>query len=433
MFTYPGKTEMGEDPFDAEFMLDLSEPKSVGRYEIVRKLGQGGTGVVYLGKDRYIKRYVAIKMSLPNSEKSRVRFFQEAQSAGRLNHPNIVAIYDADLYKDFCYLTLEYVDGPTLKKFCQKDSLLPLKRVVQITLDACNGLDYAHKRGVIHKDIKPSNIIIDESEGRAKITDFGIAQITDKTAEIGIFGTPSYMSPEQAEDKVVGSETDIFSLGCVLYELLTGQKAFLGSNHFSIMYKIINEEAESILKIRPELPQILDQIIRKALAKDIAERYSTCMAFADDLRVSLRGLTGGVDNEEMGDMVDYIHHVPFFHNFTRDQLGELLSANHIIRVPRGKVVVEEGEISDTFYIVLSGSLNIKKGREVIAQVSDGECFGEMAYIAGQGRSATVMAESDCILMEIPPALVERLSESIQLLFFKNFATTLVRRLSKSLE
>ena len=433
MFTFQGKTEMAENPFDAEFVFDLAEPKSVGRYEIVRKLGQGGAGVVYLGRDRYIKRYVAIKMSLPDSDKSRERFFQEAQSAGRLNHPNIVAIYDADVYKDFCYLTLEYVDGSTLKKSCHKDSLLPLKRVVEITLDACNGLDYAHKRGVIHKDIKPSNIIIDGSEGRAKITDFGIAQITGKTAEMGVFGTPSYMSPEQAEDGVVGPETDIFSLGCVLYELLTGQKAFSGNNHFSIMYKIINDEPESILKIRPELPEILDRIIRKALAKDIAERYQTCMAFADDLRVALRGLTGAVQNEGMGDVVDYVHHIPFFHNFTRDQVGELASANNIIKIPKDKVVVEEGEISDTFYIVLSGSLNITKGSNIIAQVSDGECFGEMAYIAGQARSATVVAETDCILMEIPPSLVERLSNSIQLLFFKNFATTLVRRLSKTLE
>jgi eukaryotic-like serine/threonine-protein kinase len=421
---------MARPPFDKEFVAGLVGLESVGRYDIVRKLGEGGTGVVYLGKDRYIKRYVAIKMSQPTSDRTRERFFLEAQSAGRLNHPNIVTVYDADVYKDFCYLTLEYVEGPTLKKFCFKEDLLPVGRAVEIISSACYALDYAHKKGVIHKDIKPSNIMLNK-HGSAKITDFGIAQMVGKTAEMGVIGTPSYMSPEQAEDGIVGIETDVFSLGCVLFELLTGQRAFAGSNHFSIMYKIINKEPESILKIKPDLPEILDRIIRKAVAKDLKERYQTCMAFADELRVALRGLTGIVHDDKINDLVDYVHHVPFFRNFTREQVEELVTPQNIIKVPKGKIVVAEGEISDTFYIILSGKLKIRKGDEDIALIVDGECFGEMAYIAGQARYATVVAETDCILMEITPQLVERLSKSIQFLFFKNFATTLVQRLSKS--
>ena len=185
-----------------------------------------------------------------------------------------------------------------------------------------------------------------------------------------------------------------------------------------------------MLKIRPDLPEILEQITRKALAKDIKERYQSCMAFADELRVALRGLRGIVQDEETSEVVDYVHHVPFFHNFTREQVNELVSANNIIKVPVGKVVVSEGEISDTFYIILSGKLKIMKGDEKIALIGDGECFGEMAYIAGQARFATVVADTDCILMEINPTFMERLSKSIQFLFFKNFAMTLVRRLSK---
>jgi CRP-like cAMP-binding protein len=185
-----------------------------------------------------------------------------------------------------------------------------------------------------------------------------------------------------------------------------------------------------MLKIRPEIPEILEQITKKALAKDIKERYQSCMAFSDELRVALRGLRGIVKGEETSEIVDYVHHVPFFHNFTRDQVNELVSANSIIKVPVGRVVVSEGEISDTFYIVLSGKLKIMKGDEEIALIVDGECFGEMAYIAGQARFATVLADTDCILMEIDPAFMERLSTSIQFLIFKNFAMTLVRRLSK---
>jgi serine/threonine protein kinase len=406
-------------PFDEEFIAGLEDLTEVGRYEIIRKLGEGGAAAVYLGKDRYIKRYVAIKMSQPTSDKSRARFFLEAQSAGRLNHPNIVAIYDADVYKDFCYLTLEYIEGPTLKKFCHKDELLPMSRAVEIVFSACNALDYAHKQGIIHKDIKPSNIMLNK-DGAIKITDFGIAQMIGKTAELGVIGTPSYMSPEQAQDGIVGNQTDIFSLGCVLYELLTGERAFSGENSYVIMYKTINKEPESMLKVRADLPEILEQITKKALAKDVKERYQSCMAFADELRVALRGLRGIVKDEETSEIVDYVHHVPFFHNFTREQVNELV----------GRVVVSEGEISDTFYIVLSGKLKIMKGDEETALIGDGECFGEMAYIAGQARFATVVADTDCILMEIDPAFMERLSKSIQFLFFKNFAMTLVRRLSK---
>ncbi len=420
---------MSRTPFDEEFIAGLADLTDVGRYEIIRKLGQGGAAAVYLGKDRYIKRYVAIKMSQPSSDKSRARFFLEAQSVGRLNHPNIVAIYDADVYKDFCYLTLEYIEGPTLKKFCHKDELLPLSRAVEIVFSACNALDYAHKQGIIHKDIKPSNIMVNK-DGAIKITDFGIAQMIGKTAELGVIGTPSYMSPEQAEDGIVGNQADIFSLGCILYELLTGERAFSGENSYVIMYKTINKEPESMLKVRPDLPEILDQITKKALAKDAKERYQSCMAFADELRVALRGLRGIVKDEETGEIVDYVHHVPFFHNFTRDQVNDLVSPDNIIKVPVGRVVVSEGEISDTFYVVLSGKLKIMKGDEEIALIVDGECFGEMAYIAGQARFATVVADTDCILMEITPHFMERLSTSIQFLFFKNFAMTLVRRLSK---
>ncbi len=421
---------MSKGPFDTKFISSLSDLKRVGRYEIISKLGQGGAGVVYLGKDRYIKRLVAIKMANPTSERSRERFFIEAQSAGRLNHPNIVTVYDADVYEDLCYLTLEYIDGPTLKKFCNEDSLLPLNKVVESVSSACYALDYAHNHGVVHKDIKPSNIMLDKT-GAAKITDFGIAQMVGKTAEMGVFGTPSYMSPEQAEDRDVGNQSDIFSLGCVLYELLTGVRAFSGNNNFTIMYKISNQEPESILDIRPDLPPILGQITKKALAKDVKERYQTCMAFADDLRVALRGLPGIVDDEKISDVIDYVQNAPFFNNFTKEQVRELVSSDNIIKVPIGKVVVAEGEISDTFYIILSGKLKIMKGDdEEIASIADGECFGEMAYIAGQARFATVVAATDCVLMEITPDLIDKLSKSIQFLFFKNFAMTLVRRLSK---
>ena len=217
---FRGKGE-GTGPVDTQFLTDLSDIKTIGRYEIISQIGQGSMGLVYLGRDPYIKRNVGIKISRPaadvgkeKAERYRERFFIEAQSAGRLMHPNIVSIYDAGMHKDFCYMAMEYIDGPTLKTFCNNNQLLPVSNVVEIMFIACKALDHAHKMGVIHRDIKPLNIMLKKS-GHIKITDFGIAQIkSEQIASRGIVGSPSYMSPEQVRQKPVENRTDIFSLGC---------------------------------------------------------------------------------------------------------------------------------------------------------------------------------------------------------------------------
>jgi serine/threonine-protein kinase len=361
-------------------------------------------------------------------------FFVEAQSAGRLAHPNIVAIYDAGMYKDFCYMTMEYIDGPTLKKFCHKDYRLPISNAVQIVFIAAKALDYAHEKGVIHRDIKPSNIMINKA-GYVKITDFGIAKVkSEQTAHQGIVGSPSYMSPEQVRDQKVGYQTDIFSLGCVFYELLTSERAFPGDNHFSIMYKIVREDPVPMRTIRPEIPEILEKILQKALAKDPNERYQSGGDFAYDLRVALRGLRGGTAKDsKISDVVDYVHSVPFFGNFSKENVREILKASNILKVPRGKIIVAEGEIDDCFYVILSGRAAVHKNGAVIAKIGRGECFGEMASLSGQMRTASVVAETDSILIKISSTLLDRSSASIQILFLKTFLTTLIKRLSDSLD
>ena len=395
-------------------------------------------GVVYLGRDPYIKRNVGIKISRPaadvgkeKADKYRERFFIEAQSAGRLMHPNIVAIYDAGMHKDFCYMAMEYIDGPTLKKFCTKSHLLPISNVIEIVFIACKALDHAHKMGVIHRDIKPLNIMLNKA-GHIKITDFGIAQIkSEQIASKGIIGSPSYMSPEQIRQKPIENQTDIFSLGCVLYELLTGERAFPGDDHVSIMYKVIKEEPVPMEKIRPELPEILLKITKKALAKDTGKRYQTCEDFAYDLRVALRGLKESTKNNKTEDVFDYVRSVSFFENFTKYQVKEILKSSSVYKVPRGDAMVAEGDIEDSFFILLSGKASVQKNNKKIANINRGEGFGEMAYLSGQAREATVLAETDCILMEISATLLDRSSESVQLLFLKSFANNLIHRLAKS--
>jgi len=435
--TFLGKGE-GTSPVDTKFLTDLSDLKTIGRYEIIRKIGQGSMGLVYLGRDPYIKRNVGIKISRPaadvgeqKAEKYRQRFFIEAQSAGRLMHPNIVAIYDAGLYKDFCYLAMEYIDGPTIKKFCNTNNLLALTNVVEIIFIVCKALDHAHKMGVIHRDIKPLNIMLKKS-GDVKITDFGIAQIkSEQMASTGIVGSPSYMSPEQVKQKPVGNQSDIFSLGCVLYELLTGKMAFPGDDQVSIMCNVVKEEPIPMDEIRPDLPEILVKITGKALAKDPSQRYQTCEDFAYDLRVALRGLRGTIRSSKFEDVFDYVNSVPFFENFSKNQVKEILKSSSVYKVPRGEAMVSEGDIEDSFFVLLSGKASVQKDNRRIATISRGECFGEMAYLSGQARTATVMAETDCILMEVSATLLDRASEIIQLLFLRGFAMNLIQRLAKS--
>jgi serine/threonine-protein kinase len=419
---------MSDISVHSDFKTALKDLKTIARYEIVRKLGEGSSGVVYLGMDPYIKRHVAIKISQSTSNRALERFFTEAQSAGRLNHPNLVAIYDIGMQDDLCYITMEYVDGTTLEKYCRKDNLLPVSKAVEIIFNVCNAIDYAHKQDIIHRDIKPSNIMLSKSDIPI-ITDFGIAQMTQQTSEVGVWGTPSYMSPEQLKEETIGSYSDVFSLGCVLYELLTGEIAFPGDNNFTIMYKVTNEEPTAITELRPDLPGMLDDIIKKALAKDPAKRYQTCMDLTYDLRVALRGFTETFLDGKVKDAVDYVHHAPFFQNFTREQVKELITASSIVKFPKEKVIVAEGEIDDTFYILLNGNAKIRKNNQDIAFIGVGECFGEMAYISGQARTATVVADTECILIKISATLMDKSPDDIQLLFYKNFAKTLVNRFS----
>ena len=419
-------------------MFDLHNIKTIGRYQILKQLGQGSAGAVYLGKDPYIERHVAIKVyRLPNDtgpeeiEAYKKSFFVEAQSAGRLMHPNIVTIYDADLQQDFCYITMEYIDGSTLEKFCKPDNLLPIERVLKIIFNVCKGLEYAHQNEVIHRDIKPSNIILSLS-GQVKITDFSIAYIKRGHATVvkGLFGSPSYMSPEQVKEEFITERNDIFSLGSVLYELLIGKKAFEGENEYSIMFKIVNNDPPPILELKPELPKIFGDILGKALAKDPSQRYQCSMDFAYDLRLALHSLKETPKETHDSELLSYIKDLPFFSTFAENQIDQILSACDLVKVEKGETIIQEGEIDDSFYILISGQVLVQTGSEEVAVLEKGQCFGEMAYLTGEARSATIITKEECILLKISSTLLNGLSEDIQLLFFKNFTQTIIKRLSK---
>ncbi|MBS1237037.1 MAG: serine/threonine protein kinase with Chase2 sensor, partial [Deltaproteobacteria bacterium] len=273
-------------------LANVDVKPTLGRYEISGELGRGAMGVVYKGEDPKIHRTVAIKtLRLSDLEEDVVgeikeRFFREAESAGLLTHPNIVTIYDCGEEHDLAYIAMEYLEGEDLEKFTKKGSLLPLRDILFIVAHAAEALDYAHSKGIVHRDIKPANIMRLRETKDIKVTDFGIARITtsSKTRTGVVLGTPSYMSPEQVAAKKVDGRTDIFSLGVVLFEMLTGQKPFDADSLTSLMYKIAREQHPAPRSINPRIPQVVEKIIDKALEKDPEKRYQKAGMMAEHLR-----------------------------------------------------------------------------------------------------------------------------------------------------
>ena len=282
------------------------EKPMLGRYQVDKELGKGAMGVVYLGKDPKIGRVVAIKTMALSQEFSgdelidaRERFFREAETAGRLQHQNIVTIFDAGEEHDLAYIAMEFLKGRDLVDHCKSDNLLPVSAVLSIVARVAEALAYAHRQNVVHRDIKPANIMYDLASDTVKVTDFGIARITDssKTKTGLVLGTPSFMSPEQLAGKKVDGRSDLYSLGVMLFQMLAGVLPFRGDSMAELMFKIANEEAPDIRIIRPELPAILADVVALALSKRPETRYQDGHLFATDLRSALANLEGAPAGE----------------------------------------------------------------------------------------------------------------------------------------
>ena len=269
------------------------EKPMLGRYQIQRELGKGAMGVVYLGKDPKIGREVAIKtMALADEyegdelQEVKDRFFREAESAGRLDHPNIVKMYDAGEEHDLAYIAMEFIKGKDLAMFTKNPNLLPFDKVMSIIERVAAALDHAHKLNIVHRDIKPANIMYDVDTDIPKITDFGIARVTDssKTKTGMVLGTPSYMSPEQLSGKKIDGRSDLFSLGVMMYQMTCGRLPFEGESMTQLMFAIANEPHPNILEMNPALPEYMKDLVDQALAKNFEERFQTGAEFAAAIR-----------------------------------------------------------------------------------------------------------------------------------------------------
>ena len=280
-------------------MTPNSSIATLGRYEILAELGQGAMGVVYKARDPMLDRVVAIKtvnLTLPKEELAEyeARFYQEAKAAGGLSHRNIVTIYDIGRSERIAYMAMEFLEGDELRKLLQARDPIPVSQALEIGAQVAEGLQYAHERQIIHRDIKPANIMV-LHDGLVKITDFGIARMRNnevKTMTGMILGSPKYMSPEQVSGKRADTRSDIFSLGVVIYEMLTGTSPFVADNIHGVMYQTMNFNPPAPKTLNPDLPDVLNFIIAKALAKNLDDRYQKSNDLAHDMREAMATLTG---------------------------------------------------------------------------------------------------------------------------------------------
>ena len=264
--------------------------EKIGKYQIIKELGKGATSAVYLAVDPFANRKVAVKVvqrevlgDKEHGKRFRKLFLTEASLAGKLSHPHIAAIFDAVADEEGSYIVMEYVEGGTLEQHTKLDNLLPINKIIEIIFKCCKALDYAHRHGVIHRDIKPANILLSKDTD-IKISDFGAALTTAaETTQVTGIGSPAYMSPEQVQEQQLTHQTDIFSLGVVMYQLLTGSLPFKATNNYSMVFQIINVDPPPPSIFRPEIPASVDQIVKKALQKRLETRYQTWEEFAQDL------------------------------------------------------------------------------------------------------------------------------------------------------
>ena len=416
----------------------------IGKYDIVREIGRGATATVYLGHDPFAQRDVAVKVAFPeilkNPERGKLYthlFLNEASLVGKLAHPHIVQIFDAVVAEDLCYIVMEYVQGGTLEEYCAPEKLLPIERVVEIIFKCTRALDFAYRIGITHRDIKPANILYsgsDPNSGEIKISDFGAAIVDspDRTQVSGI-GSPAYMSPQQVRELPLNHQTDIYSLGVVMYQLLTGQLPFQASSNYNIIFQIINTEPTPPSAIRKKIPKILDSIVARAMSKETSQRYQTWEDFAHDLARAFRNKELKAPKRDFAESekFDTLREIPFFGDFSDIELWEILRFSHWSTASPEEAIMRDGDPGDFFCFLAEGELKVTKNGRILNLLTTGDCFGEMAVISRetQTRGADVVALTRSKIIKVQGDALRQASEICRMHFYQAFLEVLTSRLS----
>jgi len=414
----------------------------LGKYELRGELGRGTDGVVHRGHDPFVDRDVAIKLFHPPPpawEEQRPKdhqgaFFAEARAAGKLQHPYVVMLYDAGVADGRNFLVMEYVEGETLKKYCEHSAArLPPQRIAKIMLKCCLALEYTHGRGVLHRDIKPGNIML-KRDGAPKLMDFSIAALRHRleSTQKVIVGSPRYMSPEQVRGKKLEPSSDLYSLGMVMYHLLAGETPFQPRTTAELFDQIKNRPAPDIREARPDVPEKLANVVARLLRKDPKERHQSGKELAHDL-APLCGAKAEGRRRALDLNHDSLKKLEFFKAFKSRELGELLDASMTVMFQPGDVVINEGETDNALYILVMGVAEVRKDGHLIAVLEKGDCFGEIGFLYAVKRTATVIAQTHVLLLKVNAALLEQMSEECQLRYYKIFSENLIVRLSHTTE
>ena len=419
--------------------------QSIGKYQIVRELGRGASAKVYLAEDPFGQRKVAIKVAYPEALKNtedgafyRSMFLNEAALAGKLNHPHIVQIFDAVVEDKYSYIVMELVEGGTLEKFCAQDALLEPREVAEIIFKCVRALAFAQTLGLTHRDLKPGNILHNEGT-EIKIADFGAAinRVSDRTIITNV-GSPAYMAPELVTGTAQASHlTDIYALGVVMYYLLTARLPFSGANTMSVIYQIVNTEAEPAGAHRDGLSPELETIVMKAMAKDPAKRYATWDEFGQALAETWKMDQKAEEKRDQSDTERFqlLRTLPFFRDFPENELWEVMRLSKWAKFKPDTALIKEGDHGDSFFILAGGYVRVTRGKKTLSVLTAGDCFGEMSYLAHRKedphRSATVTTTSDCIVMKIRAEDLRAASLSCRRLFDERFLNTLVERLENA--
>ncbi len=416
------------------FEMDLS--LHVGKYEVQKLLGKGATGTVYLAKDTFSGREVALKTIEPEVLRDpefgtvyRNQFKNEASLAGKLRHPHIVCILDAVVEQDSGYVVMEMVTGGDLSRHTKPGRLLPVADVLQIGFKCCGALEYASREGIIHRDIKPANLLIVQGT-EVKISDFGAAYLRkSQVVQTGALGSPYYMSTEQIQGGKLTFHSDMYSLGVVIYELLTGKRPFAATNIVALRQKILQQEPAPPSKLRADLPKEIDRIVLRALGKKPEQRYDTWAEFALELsKLGEKILPPGV----VPDSEKYVllKQVEMFSDLPDSELWELVRSATWSRVPAKSTVMRENDKGKGVFFLAKGKARVIRQGRVLNMIGEGECFGEMAYIrAGRlPRRATVESVTELLVAEFEPDVVARMSLGAQLYLTRAMVSNLVDRL-----
>lgn len=419
-------------------------PATVGRYQILDEIGKGATATVYLAEGPDYPMPVALKLvRFDDKAKDEAKWNRrllkllkaEKAVANRLDHPNIIRIYDVVVEPTQAYVVMEYFQGTTLEKFCCVEHLLPVHRTIGIIFKCCMALDHAFRQGIVHRDIKPANILVDD-QGNVKITDFGLALNVDKKVEsdstfiMGV-GSPAYMSPEQIKGYPLNQKTDLYSLGVVMFHLLTGRLPFKAKNPAQLIYKIINADPPPVSKLNLDLPEKMDGVVRKALEKDLYSRYRNGAEFAKDLAAVRYQLVD--DNYRPPDMTRFasLRKLAFFTEFDDVEVWEILRIARWRSVEDDTALVREGDLDARFGILLEGRAEVSVEGFRVAELVPGEVFGELAFLNSQEHKhqASVVALGDVIFLEINPAALVLASDEVQELMRRELTTLVAKRLA----